>query len=419
MQIWLLSALLASVVVLIVGLLAMLLLRFRGRPIPTWLIRLVVVVLALQSGLGGIVCIRTPFVLASIALQTAVIVWFLWRAGRRTTTGILLIGTGALGALWWGQFLARDLLDPVSLYEPVLWLWWAPSAILLVVGAALIPLGDRTVDRPLFPQASSLSRDPMPLGTAITRELSIGPIPVATVVADGLALIAAIIVISLLTDRVPWPVTWIAASAVYAVIGTELFFYAIPRRLRRAWAGTAIVGSPEMKRWQRETGTPVPVTAAKMRAWLDKGPDRPDIRWARAELQATLGELEAARESVRGMALKTDIDRFDQRALLAWIDWLGGADEHLDELQALAEQVGLPGSDERAEALAKVALARARQLATDGGNWKEPLERLTRERGSLGEGLLQGDLRRARYRVEPLLGLFLTGGLILLSQLGR
>jgi hypothetical protein len=42
---WLAS--LASVALLVAGLLAMLVLRFRGRPIPTWLVRSVVVLLAL------------------------------------------------------------------------------------------------------------------------------------------------------------------------------------------------------------------------------------------------------------------------------------------------------------------------------------------------------------------------------------
>jgi hypothetical protein len=187
MQMVLLPALLASALLLVVAGVAMLVIRFRGQAIPTWLIRLAVVVLALQSGTGGIVFIRTPLMLISIALQTAVIAWFLWRGGRRTTTGLLLIGTGLLGALWWGYYVLEDLLDPLSLYETVLWLWWAPSVILVVAGAALLPLSDRVVQKPIFPVAPSLKRDPMPVATAITREMSFGPLPLPTIVADGVA----------------------------------------------------------------------------------------------------------------------------------------------------------------------------------------------------------------------------------------
>ena len=88
-------------------------------------------------------------------------------------------------------------------------------------------------------------------------------------------MIAATVVISLLIDRVAWPITWVTATAVFTVIGTELFFYAIPRRLRRAWAGMAIVGNPDMERWLGETGTPVPVTPANMRTQLGRRPGAP------------------------------------------------------------------------------------------------------------------------------------------------
>jgi hypothetical protein len=418
MQIVLLTSLVGSALLFIVAGVAMLVLRFRGQPIPTWLIRLAVAVLALQSGSGGIFFIRTPVMLVSIVAQTAVIAWFLWRGGRRTTTGVLLIGTGLLGALWWGYYLLEDLIDPLSLYETVLWLWWAPSVLLVIAGAAMLPLGDRKVEKPIFPVAPSLKRDPMPIATAIARESSIGPLPLPTLVADGAALIAAAVVITLLWEQMPWPVTWLASAAAYTVIGVELFYYAIGRRLRGAWEGMAIIGSPEMKRWHQMTGTQVPTTPDKMRAWLRDVPDQPEIRWARADLQATLGELDAARESANGMLVETDADRFEQRTTLAWIDWLGGADEDLDALAAEAETVGDPSSEERADARARVALARARHLAVDGGDWKRPLQELSDSRGKVGSALLQQDLRRARYRVEPIVALFLTGVVILLSKLG-
>jgi len=408
-----------SAALVLVAAVAMLILRFRGRTLPTWLIRSTVLLLALQSGVGGIIFIRTPPMLISIAGQTAVVVWLLWRAGRLTTTGILLIATGAFGAVWWGYFLLRDLLDPSDLYEAVLLLWWAPSAILVVAGAILLPLSDRIVEKPMFPQAPSLKRDPMPIGSALQRESAIGPLPVPVIVADGSAMIAATVVIALLGDRLPWPAVWLVATAVYTVIGAELFYYAIPPRLRRAWEGLAIVGHPEMERWQRETGSPIPVTPAKMHAWLRDTPDRPEIRWARAEMQAIVGDLDGARESANGMPVATDADRSEQRALLAFIEWLGGGAEQLDALTAEAETVGTPDSEERAEARTRVVIARARHLAVEGGDWKRPLEELRASRGTLGATMLRNDVRRSRYKVEPIVGLVLTGAILLLGQLGR
>jgi hypothetical protein len=410
-------ALFLSGALLLVAVVAMLVLRFRGRTLPSWFIRSTVLLFALQAGVGGIIFIRTPPMLISLAVQAVIVVWLLWRSGRRTTTGILLIATGVFGAAWWGYFLFRDLLDPFDVYEAVLWLWWAPSAILVVAGAILLPLGDRAVEQPMFPQAPSLKREPMPIGSAIQRESAIGPLPVPVIVADGAAIIASTIVIALLGHRLPWPVVWLAATAVYTVIGAELFYYAIPPRLRRAWEGMAVVGNPEMKRWQRETGSPVPVTLATMRAWLRDTPDRPAIRWARAELQAIVGELDGARESANEMPIVTDADRHEQRALLAWIDWLGGGDEQLDALQADAETVGTPDSEERADARGRVAIARARHLAVEAGDWKRPLEELRASRGTQGATLLRTDLRRGRYKVEPIVGLILTGGMLLLSGL--
>jgi hypothetical protein len=117
------------------------------------------------------------------------------------------------------------------------------------------------------------------------------------------------------------------------------------------------------------------------------------------------------------MPIATDADRNEQRALLAWIDWLGGGDEQLDALAADAERVGTQDSAERAEARARVALARARHLAVEGGDWKAPLEELRASRGPLGATMLRNDMRRGRYKVEPIVGLFLTGGILLLNGL--
>jgi hypothetical protein len=406
-----------SIVALVAAVIAMVSLRMRGRGVPTWLIRGSVTILGLQSGLAGIVFIRQPVMLVSITLQTAVLLWFLWRAGRRATSGLLLLTTGLLGFLWWGYFLVQDLVTAADLYEPVLWAWWAPSALAAAAGVALLTLGDSPTDRPLMPKPEGMARDPMVIANAIAREASFGPIPLAGLLADGAGLITVAAGIALWGGLAPWPVTWIVGTAVYAIIATELFYFAIAPRLRQAWEGMSLVGRPEMDRWRAETGTPVPTTAAAMRRWLADVPDRAETRWARAELQATLGDLDAARRTATEMPLPGDADRFEQRSLLNWFDWLAGGEQDLDTLDAEAASVGDPASPERRIATGRAALARARDLATSGGDWKQPL--IDYSSAHAGIGFLRADLRRARIRAEVMVGLILVGVVVLMSNLVR
>jgi hypothetical protein len=410
-------SILVTVLALVGSLATMLVLRFRGRSIPPWLVRCAVAALGLQSGLTAILFVRQPTIFGALAVQLGVAIWFLWRAAGKTSTGMLLLLTALPGALWWGFFLVQDAIDPADLYLPNLWLWFAPSAVLLVVGGFLVRLGDLHVEGPVFPQAASLRRDPMPLANALARESSIGPLPLASLVSDGMAFLVAIAVVSLLGSRLPWPIVLIAAAGAYTLISSELYYYALSPRLRRAWEGMAVLGNPGMKRWRAETGTSVPTSPAAMRNWLRATPDRPEIRWARAEIQALLGELEAARTSAEGMLLRSDADRFEQRTLLSWIGWLDGEDEDFDALTADAELVGGPGSAERLEARARVSQARARDIAARGGDWKRPLEELRQLRGQEPSALLRADLRRARYRVVPLVALAVSGISLLLVNL--
>ena len=394
MQIVLLIGLLASILVIFLTIPAMLVLRYRGRRIPGWLIRLTATAFGLQAGLGGIVFIRQPICLGSLAVLTVFNLWFLVGSGRRATGGLLLLIAGLAGALWWGFFLVQDLADPADLYEDLLWLWWAPSAALVVAGAILLRMGDHPVERRIFPQMPSLRRDPMALGNAITREMSIGPIPLPGLLADATAL-----------------VTVIVAGALWG--------HLIPRGLRPAWEGFSMIGSLEMKRWQEVTRSPVPTNAAAMRAWLGRNPDRPEIRPMRAELHATLGELDAARQAAETMQVGSEAERSQQRFLIAWIDWLDGRDPDFDALAAEAEAVGAPDSQERAEARGQLAVARARAAAVRGEDWKAPLESYLAQSASAAPPALQEDLRRARFRVELPIGLIVSGAIVLLSNLVR
>ena len=404
-------------VAFVVSLAAMLVLRYRGRRVPAWLARLTVVAMGLQSGLLAIIFIRQPILLGMLALQLAVEAGFIWRAGWRKATALLLLAAGLPGALWWGFFLAQDALDPADLYLPDLWLWWAPSAAVALVGAGMLRMSDRAVQKPIFPQPVTLQRDPLALATAMSREASIGPFPVAGVIADGVALVVIGVGIALWGGLVAWPLAWLGAAAVYTVIGTELFYFVLSPRLRRAWEGFAAIGNPEMKRWRAVTGTQVPNSLPAMRKWLRDNPDRPESRWARAELQATLGDLAEARESALAMPLSADADRYEQRALLAWFGWLDGGELDFDSLQAEAESIGEPESRERLDARGRVLLARARDQAVRGGDWIGSLEELRALHGEDAAPLLREDLRRARYRAEAPVALVVAGAIMLLSGL--
>lgn len=391
-------------------------LRYRGRPISPAVVRL-------GAGLEGAACaIGFAFMadlrfVALFMVIPAYLVYRLLRRGQRIAAGTLLMAVGSLGAVWWGFYLVQDALDPLISYDSSLWLWWAPEVVLLVVGAFLIAKGDREVAPPtLFVTSAAQVREPAAIGSAMVRAMSIGPFPIQTMVGVGAGLpIVAFFLPLTVRAGLPWPIGLVVFAVIDAVIAVELGYLVIPPRVRRAWEGHALVGSPQMKRWMAVTGTSVPTSVPAMRRWLERDPDRPETRWARAEALIIVGNLAEARAVIEDMPVTDDWDLFEQHSLQAFLDWVEGAEPDYAALQAEAETVGEPNSADRLLARGEAMMATARDLAASGGDWMAPLIAYRDAAGPGAGRLLRNDLRRFGYRAYLIYGLIFCALVLLMT----
>lgn len=393
-------------------------LRLRGRPVRSGLVRL----------LGGLIgagfsiaflYFDEPVTLLIFLAVPAYAAYELWKRGQRIAVGTMLITLALPGAAWWGFFLVEDQFDPFDLYDSILWLWLAPEVALIVVGGLLIVRGDRTIaaqEPMVFGRAATHVRNPVEIANAIGRAMRIGSVPIPLLVSTVAVLLVFILgLVPAVRAGVPWPVGLLAGSVTFAVLTAELWSVALPRRLRMAWEGYAAVLSPEVKRWVAMTGTQVPTSLRAVRQWLQHNPDRPETRWARAQLLIITGDLVEARAAIEGMPLPTARDRFDQSALRVYLDWVAGGDPDFEALRAEAETVGEPGSAERLWARGEAAIAVARDTASRGGDWMAPLIALREEAGPVAGRMLRADIRRANYPKLLLTGLVVSGIALLLS----
>jgi hypothetical protein len=394
--------------------------RYRGRAISSETVRLAAGLEGAASAIGFLFLSEPVYALPILVVPAFATYWLLQR-GHRVAAGILLIVLGVPGAAWWGYYLVQDAADPFVTYDAVLWLWWLPEVALIVAGGWLIAWGDREAPAPqLFANAATHVRDPAVIGSSILRATAVGPIPIQTLIGLGAALAITGIGLPLAVRAgLPWPAGLIVGTVVFAVVGVELNYLAIPRRVRSAWEGFAVVGNPATKRWLAVVGTPVPNTLPKIRRWLERTPERPEIRWARAEGLLLVGDLAKSRAVVERMPIDTPADRFEQQTLRSYLDWVAGGDPDFDALRAGAETVGDPGSPERMEARGRVVVAIARDLAASGGDWMAPLIALRDEVGPAAAGLLREDLRRIAYPYYLVFGLIASSlALFSTAQIG-
>jgi hypothetical protein len=359
------------------------------------------------SGAIGFLFFADPRFVALFLVVPAYVLYRLVKGGHGIAAGTLLIALGLPGAAWWGFYLVQDALDPLTSYDAVLWLWWAPEVAVLIGGALLIARGDRIVaPRMLFVKAATQVREPAALGSAIMRAMMIGPFPIQIVVGVSVGLLVIGLALPLAVGAgVPWAIGLLAGTVAFAVIAVELGYLAIPPRVRRAWQAHALVAHPETKRWIATTGTPVPASLPAMRRWIERNPERPETRWARAEVLIVTGALPEAGDVIERMVIDTDLDRFTQHYLRVYLEWVEGADPDYEALSAHAETVGDPGSPERLEARGEAVIAVARDLASSGGDWMAPMIAFRDAAGPVADRVLRDDLRRVTYRAYLLYGL--------------
>lgn len=384
--------------------------RYRGRPIPRWAAWAASLLVGLSLSPMLILFGDRPAWVVAISAPVAWIAWQMARRGRRRLAGLTLLGLGLPAAIWWGRFVIEDLLDPASLYQPVLLLWWLPGLVAVIGAAALLLIGDGPVtDPPVIRRPPNVARDPMALANALNRAIQFGPYPFPTIVAESIAFVVIAVAVSLATAAgAPWPLVIPMAAMGYMLISTGTWYLAYPPHIRPAWEAFAFVGNADMQRFRDDTGTDVPNTEGRIHAWLRDNPERPETRWARAELLAVVGRVEEARATAERFEARTEDQIRRRDETVDYIDWISGKDLDFDAIRLRAEATGAPDSRERRLARGSAAIALARDLAARDGDWQAPLAALRPEIGAAGWAAFRRDTYRRRLMVTFAVGLVLA-----------
>ena len=316
--------------------------------------------------------------------------------------GWYLAAAGLLPLLWWGYFVAQDVLVEGVSYDDELLAWTAGPLAVFLVGIAGIVAGNRPVpaSREVVPPDLPDPRRAVAIATAVAEELRFGPADLPNSIALLAGIVTGILTWMLLASIGLHPLLIAFASAVVmALVSTELFYHLWPRGLARAMDAHAYVGSWEVKRFRETTGAAVPTSAAAARRWLEAYPETEENRWVRPEMLAWAGEIDAAYEVLGRLPETTEAERFDRQSLKVFLDTVSGAPADVDGLAAAAERVGQPDSDERLRAVAAAAMARSRDiLARGGGDWKQPMIEAQERIGPRSAGILRSDTWVRRFR---------------------
>ena len=380
--------------------------RYRDRPIPDW---------AKWTGafLTGF-CVSPALVLMSdllwffvLTLPVLWVAWLLARSGRYRLAGLVALGLTLPGTLWWGATVLQNWNSVVAVYGIGLYLRWASMLAGAVMGIGLIVIGDHAPRVPAVLMAKpGTARDPFALGNVMAASVALGPFPLPSVVAELAAFFATLAAVTVATTvGLPWPIIVLGGALLFMVVSTELWYLVFPREARKAWAGFAYVGHLEQERWRATTGTEPPNTAKKFKEWLRVNVERPETRWAHAELLAVVGRLDEARAMAQRIEADTPTEVYDRNAMQDYIEWIDGHEIDFDARGREADTIGTPGSRERLFARGLAAIALARDRAEAGGDWRTPLEEFATESGQVGWAQFRADTRRPRMTATFLLGL--------------
>jgi hypothetical protein len=224
------------------------------------------------------------------------------------------------------------------------------------------------------------------------------PIVIATAVL-AIALAAAGITIALPWDEVAWTIAFLI---VFALSGAWAVARWLPPSFRAALESYLWLASRAEGHWADTLGTPVPRTAATMRAFLDAATVTPAAAGDIATIWLALGDLDTAREIVALMPESTDVERHRKRTTAWLIDFVGGADRSLDTIEASAAAIA--DETERREALVDVAIDQARVAIAHGADWVRPMAAVRPLLGTDASDVLW------RFAFEPALRTMLTYG---------
>ncbi|MGH2401618.1 MAG: hypothetical protein ACRDE6_02810 [Candidatus Limnocylindria bacterium] len=382
----------------------------RDRVVPDWFVSCAAFAFGISTSPTVILWAGadpSTLVVSIVALAVAPLIAAWYR--RFGLAGWYLVGASLPAVLWWAVFIVQDIGTPSFESADDLLVWFASAAAVTVLGLFSVAIGDRVPEPTRSPPNEP---DPSRVTAVVTAYLGArraGSLDLPNALALGLAGAASVAAVSLLAVigvGAPWPA--LAGIAVFVILGTELFYRLEPRRLRAAMATHAFVGSPELRRFRQEVGGPMPTSAASAAKWLTRNPETDANRWIRPELLAWTGATDEAYEVIERMPDSTEPERFERRALQVLVDLVAGRPADVASLQAMAEAVGRPDSDDRLRAVAIVAVTRARERVIHGEDWIGPLIDAQPHLGPRALGIYRSDSWLPRFRALATVGVFLA-----------
>jgi hypothetical protein len=394
----------------VILLLAASILVVRDHDVPDWFVSFAAFAFGISVNLSVMILAgadAVTLIATVVAIAVVPVVAVSYR--RFGIAGWFLVGASLPAVLWWGFFIVQDLMTPSFTYAGDLLVWFASAAGMTALGLFSVAIGDRLPDQP--PLRPPSEPDPSRVAAVATAYLGArraGTLDVPNALSLGLAAAAWIGTTSiLLVIGADVALATLVGMALFVALGTELFYRLEPRRLRVAMATHAFVGSPEMRRFRRELGGPIPYSAATAAEWLRRNPETDANRWARPELLAWTGAIDEADEVIGRMPESTQPERFERRSLQVLVDLVAGRPADIAGLEAFAEDVGDPGSDDRLRAVAIAALTRSRERLIHGGDWIGPLIDAQPRIGPGALGIFRSDTWLSRVR-----GLAVVGAII-------
>jgi hypothetical protein len=358
-----------------IGMLLYAAVRRRGRqPVPAWVTYGGFVAFGLGSSTFPIGWSYDPAYLLGFIAVPLITAGVLAYTRRFRIAGALLLGLAGPSLLWWGWFIAADVLDPDIRYQLVLIGWFAQSLFVAALGLIGVVIGNRVRTAPPPSRDGPPESRVMVIARAFQREIGFGPVTYPEALAAPVALLVLIGVTAAADQLSLSPLIGLLVSVpLAALVGTEIWFWILSPQLRHAMEGFSVLGHWEVLRWKRTASRSVPSSAAAAHHWLIEHPETPQSRWARVELLFWTGQFEEAREVLGRLPDDTEQDRFDRVVQSTFVDWVLNGEISLADLRAAAATFGKAGSDEARIARAHVAYAEAQRAEASGGDWTEPL----------------------------------------------
>ena len=197
----------------------------------------------------------------------------------------------------------------------------------------------------------------------------IGTIPVViATTALTIALTLAGVTLAVRWDEVIWTIAFLILFAISGAWGVARW---LPPSFKAALESYLWLATRAEARWADVLGTPVPRTAETMRAFLDAATVTPASAGEIATIWLALGDLDTARGVADVMPESTDVERHGKLTTRWLIDFVGGAEGSLDDIEASA--AAIVDAADRREALVDLAIDRSRVAIVQGADWIGPM----------------------------------------------